>query len=172
MAISAKDISNARERMGDSILRTPTIYSPSLSKMTGADIHLKLENQQVTSSFKPRGAFTRIEAMDKKSAVKGVIAMSAGNHAQAVAFAAKKRGIPAYIVMPNNVTKVKLEAVKGYGANVILCEPTIESRNTTLSNVQEETKSHLVHPFNDPDVIAGQGTAALEMIEEIEYHLY
>ena len=86
MVISAKDILNARNEMGDAILRTPMIYSPGLSQMTGADIHLKLENQQMTSSFKPRGAFTRMAALDKEDALRGVIAMSAGNHAQAVAY--------------------------------------------------------------------------------------
>ena len=90
MVISAKDILNARNEMGDAILRTPMIYSPGLSQMTGADIHLKLENQQMTSSFKPRGAFTRMAALDKEDALRGVIAMSAGNHAQAGAFTATR----------------------------------------------------------------------------------
>ena len=134
MAISAKDILNARERMGNSILRTPTIYSPGLSKMTGADIHLKLENQQVTSSFKPRGAFTRIEAMDKASARKGVIAMSAGNHAQAVAYHAFQRSMPSVIVMPAQTPFSKVNRTRAWGAEVILegrdlndCEATVNA---------------------------------------------
>jgi threonine dehydratase len=100
-------------------------------------------------------------------AEKGVCTHSSGNHAQAVAYAALKRGIPAYIVMPNNSPDVKLEAVKGYGANITLCEPTLEARQTTLEKITEKTGAEVIHPFNNSNVIAGQGTVALEMIEDL-----
>ena len=167
-AVSIDDIRAAAGRIKGVGHRTPILTSQTLDEMAGRKLFFKCENFQKVGAFKLRGGWNAISILSEENARNGVCTHSSGNHAQAVAFAAKKRGIPAYIVMPNNVTEVKLEAVKGYGANVILCEPTLESRNATLSNVQEETKSHLVHPFNDPDVIAGQGTAALEMIEEID----
>ena len=167
-AASIEDIRAAAERIEGVGNGTPIRTCKTLDDLAGRKLFFKCENFQKIGAFKLRGGWNAISKLSEEMARNGVCTHSSGNHAQAVAFAAKKRGIPAYIVMPNNVTKVKLEAVKGYGANVILCEPTIESRNTTLSNVQEETKSHLVHPFNDPDVIAGQGTAALEMIEELD----
>ena len=105
--------------------------------------------------------------LSDEEAAKGVCTHSSGNHAQAVAFSAMKRGIASYIVMPNNVPDVKLDAVKGYGANIILCEPTLEARETTLDEITKKTGAQVVHPFNNPNVIAGQGTAALEMIEDL-----
>ena len=167
-AASIEDIRAAAERIEGVGNGTPIRTSKALDELAGRRLFFKCENFQKIGAFKLRGGWNAIAILSEERARNGVCTHSSGNHAQAVAFAAKKRGIPAYIVMPNNVTEVKLEAVKGYGANVILCEPTLESRNATLSNVQEETKSHLVHPFNDPDVIAGQGTAALEMIEELD----
>ena len=167
-AASIEDIRAAAERIEGVGNGTPIRTSKALDELAGRRLFFKFENFQKIGAFKLRGGWNAIAILSEERARNGVCTHSSGNHAQAVAFAAKKRGIPAYIVMPNNVTEVKLEAVKGYGANVILCEPTLESRNATLSNVQEETKSHLVHPFNDPDVIAGQGTAALEMIEELD----
>ena len=167
-AASIEDIRAAAERIEGVGNGTPIRTSKALDELAGRRLFFKCENFQKIGAFKLRGGWNAIAILSEERARNGVCTHSSGNHAQAVAFAAKKRGIPAYIVMPNNVTEVKLEAVKGYGANVILCEPTLESRNTTLSNVQEETESHLVHPFNDPDVIAGQGTAALEMIEELD----
>ena len=167
-AASIKDVRAAAERIKGIGNRTPIRTCEALDELAGRKLFFKCENFQKIGAFKLRGGWNAISILSEEQARNGVCTHSSGNHAQAVAFAAKKRGIPAYIVMPNNVTEVKLEAVKGYGANVILCEPTLESRNTTLSNVQEETKSHLVHPFNDPDVIAGQGTVALEMIEELD----
>jgi threonine dehydratase len=105
--------------------------------------------------------------LSDNKANKGVCTHSSGNHAQAVAYSAQKRGIPAYIVMPNNSPDVKLNAVKGYGANVTLCEPTLEARRTTLEGIAEKTGAAVIHPFNNPNVIAGQGTAALELIEDV-----
>ena len=167
-AASIEDIRAAAERIEGVGNGTPIRTSKALDELAGRRLFFKCENFQKIGAFKLRGGWNAIAILSEERARNGVCTHSSGNHAQAVAFAAKKRGIPAYIVMPNNVTEVKLEAVKGYGANVILCEPTLESRNATLSNVQKETGSHLVHPFNDPDVIAGQGTAALEMIEELD----
>ena len=105
--------------------------------------------------------------LSDEEAANGVCTHSSGNHAQAVAFSAMKRGIVSYIVMPNNVPDVKLDAVKGYGANITLCEPTLEARKKTLDEIAKKTGAQVVHPFNNPNVIAGQGTAALEMIEDL-----
>ena len=105
--------------------------------------------------------------LSEEEAKKGVCTHSSGNHAQAVAYSAQKRGIPAYIVMPNNSPDVKINAVKGYDANVTLCKPTLDARRTTLEKIASETGAAVIHPFNNPNVIAGQGTAALEMIEDI-----
>ena len=108
-----------------------------------------------------------ISSLNDEEAVNGVCTHSSGNHAQAVAYAAMKRNIPAYIVMPNNSPDVKINAVKGYDANVTLCKPTLDARRTTLEEIANETGAAVIHPFNNPNVIAGQGTAALELIEEV-----
>ena len=135
--------------------------------MAGRKLFFKCENFQKIGAFKLRGGWNAVSILSDEEAENGVCTHSSGNHAQAVAFSAQKRGIPSYIVMPNNVPDVKLDAVKGYGANITLCEPTLDARKSTLDEIADKTGARVVHPFNDPNVIAGQGTAALEMIEDL-----
>jgi threonine dehydratase len=122
---------------------------------------------QKVGAFKFRGACNAVFSLDDEEAMQGVSTHSSGNHAQALALAAKLRGIPAYIVMPDNAPKVKKEAVAGYGGQITFCEPTLEARESTLAKIAEETGSTVVHPYDNERVIAGQGTAALELLEEI-----
>ena len=166
-AASIKDVRAAAERIKGVGNRTPIRTCEALDEIAGRKLFFKCENFQKTGAFKLRGGWNAISMLSEEEARNGVCTYSSGNHAHAVALSAKKRGIPAYIVMPNNVTNVKLEAVKRHDANIVLCEPTLDSRESTLREVQKETKAYLVHPFNDPNVIAGQGTIALEMIEDL-----
>ncbi len=166
-AASIDDIRAAAGRIKGIGHRTPILTSQTLDKMAGRKLFFKCENFQKVGAFKLRGGWNAVSMLSDEEAAKGVCTHSSGNHAQAVAFSAMKRGIASYIVMPNNVPDVKLNAVKGYGANIILCEPTLEARETTLDEITKKTGAQMVHPFNNPNVIAGQGTAALEMIEDL-----
>ena len=147
--------------------RTPILTSQTIDKMAGRKLFFKCENLQKVGAFKLRGGWNAVSMLNDEEAANGVCTHSSGNHAQAIAFSAMKRGITSYIVMPNNVPDVKLDAVKGYGANITLCEPTLEARKKTLDEIAKKTGAQVVHPFNNPNVIAGQGTAALEMIEDL-----
>ena len=166
-AASIDDIRAAAGRIKGIGHRTPILTSQTLDKMAGRKLFFKCENFQKVGAFKLRGGWNAVSMLSDEEAAKGVCTHSSGNHAQAVAFSAMKRGIASYIVMPNNVPDVKLDAVKGYGANIILCEPTLEARETTLDEITKKTGAQVIHPFNNPNVIAGQGTAALEMIEDL-----
>ena len=166
-AASIDDIRAAAGRIKGVGHRTPILTSQTLDEMAGRKLFFKCENFQKVGAFKLRGGWNAVSMLSDEEAAKGVCTHSSGNHAQAVAFSAMKRGIASYIVMPNNVPDVKLDAVKGYGANIILCEPTLEARETTLDEIRKKTGALVVHPFNNPNVIAGQGTAALEMIEDL-----
>ena len=166
-AASIDDIRAAAGRIKGIGHRTPILTSQTLDEMAGRKLFFKCENFQKVGAFKLRGGWNAVSMLSDEEAAKGVCTHSSGNHAQAVAFSAMKRGIASYIVMPNNVPDVKLDAVKGYGANIILCEPTLEARETTLDEITKKTGAQVVHPFNNPNVIAGQGTAALEMIEDL-----
>ena len=166
-AVSIDDIRAAAGRIKGVGHRTPILTSQTLDEMAGRKLFFKCENFQKVGAFKLRGGWNAVSMLSDEEAAKGVCTHSSGNHAQAVAFSAMKRGIASYIVMPNNVPDVKLDAVKGYGANIILCEPTLEARETTLDEITKKTGAQVVHPFNNPNVIAGQGTAALEMIEDL-----
>ena len=166
-AASIDDIRAAAGRIKGVGHRTPILTSQTLDEMAGRKLFFKCENFQKIGAFKLRGGWNAVSMLSDEEAAKGVCTHSSGNHAQAVAFSAMKRGIASYIVMPNNVPDVKLDAVKGYGANIILCEPTLEARETTLDEITKKTGAQVVHPFNNPNVIAGQGTAALEMIEDL-----
>ena len=166
-AASIDDIRAAARRIKGVGHRTPILTSQNLDEMAERKLFFKCENFQKVGAFKLRGGWNAISMLSDEEAAKGVCTHSSGNHAQAVAFSAMKRGIASYIVMPNNVPDVKQDAVKGYGANIILCEPTLEARETTLDEITKTTGAHVVHPFNNPNVIAGQGTAALEMIEDL-----
>ena len=166
-AASIDDIRAAAGRIKGVGHRTPILTSQTLDEMAGRKLFFKCENFQKVGAFKLRGGWNAVSMLSDEEAAKGVCTHSSGNHAQAVAFSAMKRGIASYIVMPNNVPDVKLDAVKGYGANITLCEPTLEARKTTLDEIVKKTGALVVHPFNNPNVIAGQGTAALEMIEDL-----
>ena len=166
-AASIDDVRAAARRIEGVGHRTPILTSQTLDEMAGRKLFFKCENFQKIGAFKLRGGWNAVSILSDEEAEIGVCTHSSGNHAQAVAFSAQKRGIPSYIVMPNNVPDVKLDAVKGYGANITLCEPTLDARKSTLDEIADKTGARVVHPFNDPNVIAGQGTAALEMIEDL-----
>ena len=166
-ATSIDDVRAAAGRIEGVGHRTPILTSETLDQLAGRKLFFKCENFQKIGAFKFRGGWNAISMLSDKDAKKGVCTHSSGNHAQAVAYAALKRGIPAYIVMPNNSPNVKLEAVKGYRANITLCEPTLEARQNTLEKISKKTGAEVIHPFNNPNVIAGQGTAALELIEDV-----
>jgi threonine dehydratase len=161
------DIQLAEERIKPYIHRTPVLTNVSLDQRVGAQVFLKCENLQKVGAFKFRGACNAVFSLSDAEAACGVSTHSSGNHAQALALAARLRGIPAYIVMPNNAPAVKKAAVAGYGGKITFCEPTLEAREATLAQIVEETGSAVVHPYNDERVIAGQGTAALELLEQV-----
>jgi threonine dehydratase len=157
----------AHRRIARHIHRTPVVTSASLDEIAGARLFFKCENLQKTGSFKIRGATNAIFSLTDEEALHGVVAPSSGNHAAAMALAARWRGIPAYIVMPSNSSAAKMRAVESYGGKITLCEPNMASRENTCAEVMRKTGAHLVHPYDDARVIAGQGTAALELLEEI-----
>ena len=167
-AASIDDVRSAAKRIKGVGHRTPVLTNNTLNQMAGRNLFFKCENFQKIGAFKFRGGWNAVSILDDDEASKGVCTHSSGNHAQAVAYAAMMRGIPSYIVMPNNAPEVKLNAVKGYKAEITLCEPTLKARRTTLEEIAKKTGATVIHPFNNPDVIAGQGTAALELIEDIE----
>jgi threonine dehydratase len=166
MSITLQDIREAAHRIKPYIHRTPVLTNESLNKRVGAQVYLKCENLQKVGAFKFRGACNAVFSLSPEEAAHGVCTHSSGNHAQALAFAARLRGIPAYIVIPNNAPAVKKAAVAGYGGQITYCEPTLEAREATLSKVTQETGATVIHPYNNERVIAGQGTATLELLEE------
>jgi threonine dehydratase len=167
MSLSFEDIQQAAKRIQPYIHRTPVLTNESLNREVGAQVFLKCENLQKIGAFKFRGASNAVYSLTDEEAKHGVCAHSSGNHAQAVALAARMRGIPAYIVIPNNAPSVKKNAVAGYGGQITFCEPTLEARETTLEKIKRDTGATMVHPFNDERVIAGQGTAAMELLEDV-----
>ena len=161
------DVIAASKRIEGHGHRTPILTNKTIDELTGKKIFFKCENFQKIGAFKFRGGWNTISSLSEKEASNGVCTHSSGNHAQAVAYAAMKRNIPAYIVMPRNAPKVKIQAVEGYNAKITLCEPTLKARRETLEKIAKKTGAYVVHPFNEPKVIAGQGTSAMEMIEDI-----
>ena len=157
----------AHERIRPYIHRTPVLTNSWLNDASRASLFFKCENFQKVGAFKARGATTAVFALDDETAQRGVATHSSGNHGAAVARAAKLRGVPAYIVMPSNSAKVKIRAVQGYGAEVVFCEPTEESREIKCAEVINQNGATLIHSFENEHVIAGQGTAALELLEDI-----
>src|SRR5207247_5899673 len=135
--------------------------------LAGARFFFKCENLQKTGSFKIRGAANSILSLSSEQAARGIVTQSSGNHGAAVACAAAWRGVPAYIVMPKNAPRVKIQAIEAYGGKITFCEPKVSSRNQTCDRVQAETGAHLVHPYDDDRIIAGQATAAKEFLEEM-----
>lgn len=167
MSPTLDDIREAALRIKPYIHRTPVLTCESLDRQVAAQVFLKCENLQKVGAFKFRGATNAVFSLSADEAERGVSTHSSGNHAQALALAAKLRGIPAYIVMPDNAPQVKKDAVAGYGGKITFCKPTLQAREATLESVVEKTGSTVVHPYNDERVIAGQGTATLEFLEEV-----
>jgi threonine dehydratase len=166
MSVSIADIEAARRTIAGEVLRTPMLPAPKLSALTGAEVKVKYENLQVTNSFKERGAVNKLASLDQGARERGVIAMSAGNHAQAVAYHAARLDIPATIVMPVTTPFVKIEATEACGAEVVLEGETVAESQVRAEKIARERLLTFVHPYDDPKVIAGQGTIALEMLEE------
>ena len=162
-----KDVKEASERIRPYVHRTPVLTCGTLNEMCDAEIFFKCENFQKVGAFKIRGATNGVFSLGEEEASRGVATHSSGNHAAALALAAGWRGIKAYVVMPENVPHVKRDAVGHYGAEIIFCKPTVKDREERLAEVLERTGAALVHPYNDHRVISGQGTAALELCQEI-----
>jgi threonine dehydratase len=167
MPITLTHIEQAAERIKPYAHRTPVITNESLNQLVSAQVYLKCENMQKVGAFKFRGACNAVYSLNDEEAKHGVCTHSSGNHAQALALAARMRGIPAYIVMPSNAPQVKKDAVAGYGGQITYCEPTQEARESTLAKIAHETGANIVHPYNDERVIAGQGTATLELLDSV-----
>jgi threonine dehydratase len=161
------DVREAATRIAPHIHRTPVMSCESLDRITGASLHFKCENLQKAGAFKARGATNAVLSLDDEAAARGVATHSSGNHAAALARAAAIRGVPAHVVMPNSAPQVKRVAVEGYGAQITECEPTLEARETALAEVVERTGATFIHPYDNPVVIAGAGTAALELLYEV-----
>ncbi|MFK7960478.1 MAG: pyridoxal-phosphate dependent enzyme [Phycisphaerales bacterium] len=165
-AVTVDDVQAAAARIAGFVHRTPVMTSRRIDAACGRSLHFKCENLQRVGAFKYRGATNAVQSLSAADAARGVVTHSSGNHAQALALAAGTRGIPATIVMPSNAPAVKQAAVAEYGATIVLCEPTLAARETTTAAVIAETGAALVHPYDDPRVIAGQGTMALELLED------
>jgi len=162
-----KDVREASERIRPFVHRTPILTCRTLNEMCDAEIFFKCENFQKVGAFKIRGATNAVFSLSQEEAKKGVATHSSGNHAAALALAARWRGTKAYVVMPENAPEVKRNAVAHYGAEIVFCKPTLKAREEQLSKVVGRTGAAFVHPYNDHRVIAGQGTAALELCEEV-----
>jgi len=163
-----KEIREAAERIKPFAHRTAVLSCETLNKLSGAEIFFKCENFQKGGAFKIRGATNAIFSLSDEEAERGIATHSSGNHAAAVALAAQWRGVKAYVVMPENAPDVKRVAVAGYGAQIIPCKPTLQAREEGLAEVVERTGATFIHPYNNYRVIAGQGTCALELCEEVE----
>src|SRR6266404_5383855 len=167
MSLDLDAIRAAHDRIRPYIHRTPVLTSSRLDEASGGSLFFKCENFQKIGAFKARGATNAVFALDDASAKDGVATHSSGNHGTALARAAKLRGIPAHIVMPSNSAKVKVRAVESYGAQIVFCEPTQEAREVACADVIAKTGATLIHSFENEDVMAGQGTAAVELLEDV-----
>ena len=163
---SYADVEEAQERIAPHIHRTPVMTSAYLDGLAGAELFFKCENFQKAGAFKTRGACNAVFGLSERTAKRGVATHSSGNHAQALCYAAGRRGIPCHVVMPQGAVRAKKEAVIGYGGKVTECEPSVASREAALTRVREETGADFVHPYDDPRVIAGQATCSRELIEQ------
>lgn len=160
-----EDVKKAHEVIKPYAHTTPVLSNLHVNERVHASVFFKCENFQKVGAFKFRGACNAVLTLSDEEAKKGVATHSSGNHAQALALAAKIRGIPAYVVMPENAPKVKVEAVQNYGAEITFCESNLESRESTLLEVVRKTGAAIIHPYNDARIVAGQGTAAVELLE-------
>jgi threonine dehydratase len=166
MPVTLDDIKAAARAIAGAVVRTPCLYSRTLSEITGAKVHLKFENLQFTASFKDRGSLNKLLSLTPAERKRGVIAMSAGNHAQGVAYHASRLGIPATIVMPEMTPHVKVRQTMGHGARVIQKGATLAESDTIAHEMADKEGLVLIHPYNDDAIIAGAGTVALEMLED------
>jgi len=166
-AADLQDVRAAAQRIAGRAHRTPVTTCATIDRLVGRRVFFKCEHLQKVGAFKFRGACNAVMKLPEELATQGVVTHSSGNHAQAVALAARMRGIEAHIVMPSNALAVKRRAVEGYGGHVVECEPTLEARETTAAAVIAETGATFVHPYDHPDIIAGQGTISLELIEQV-----
>jgi threonine dehydratase len=167
MKVTIESIQGAYERIRPHINRTPVLTSTRLNESSGASLFFKCENFQKAGAFKARGATNAVFSLDDATAKRGVATHSSGNHGAALARAARLHGIAAHIVMPSNSSKVKVSAIEGYGGRIIFCEPTQAAREATCADVLAKTGATLVHPFENDQVMAGQGTAVIELLEEV-----
>ena len=163
---SLNDIYKAHRSIRNKINHTPVFTSRSIDRMTGSQLYFKCENFQRSGAFKFRGACNAISRLLANKSVKTVATHSSGNHAGALALAAGEHGVRCIVVMPSNSSRIKISAVREYGAKIVFCTPTLQARETELERIQEQTGASVIHPYNNFDVIAGQGTAALELIRE------
>jgi threonine dehydratase len=166
-AISINDVRAAQKRIARYSLRTPLVFSEPLSREHGCRIHFKAENLQCVGAFKARGAANAVMLLSDAAAARGVVTHSSGNHAAALARAAGLRSIPAFVVMPGNSARNKIAAVRSYGVEPVFCEPTAESRAETAESLRRQTGATMIHPYDDPTVMAGQGTVGLEVLEQL-----
>jgi len=166
-SVSLDDVRRAHERITGHIHRTPVISSRLLNEHTGSDVFFKCENLQKVGAFKARGALNAVLGLGAEDCHGGVATHSSGNHGAALAMAAAVRELPARIVMPRNAPAVKKAAVRGYGGEIIECESTLQAREESLRQLVETHHSHVVHPYDDPRIIAGQGTVGLEILEQV-----
>ncbi|WP_367615053.1 threonine ammonia-lyase [Rhodoplanes serenus] len=167
MTVTLDDIQAARRLLQGQVIATPMLPAPRLSALTGAEVFVKYENLQVTASFKDRGAYVKLAALPEDARRRGVVTMSAGNHAQSVAYHAQRLGIPATIVMPEPTPFVKVASTKAFGARVVLHGETLADSQERVEAIIAAEGSTLVHPYDDPMIVAGQGTIALEMLEAV-----
>jgi threonine dehydratase len=166
-AASLESIRDAARRIAPHAHRTSVATCGTLDRLAGRRLFFKCEHLQKVGAFKFRGACNAVLKLSDEAAARGVVTHSSGNHAQALALAARLRGIAAHIVMPRTAPPVKRQAVEEYGGRVILCEPTLDARQQAAAQVQAETGATLIHPYDHPDIIAGQGTTALELLEQV-----
>src|SRR5260370_30161020 len=171
MPLELTAIRAAHKRIRPYAKRTPVLTSSRLDEVSGVHLFFKCENFQMDGAFKARGATNAVFALDDATARRGVATHSSGNHGTALARAAKLRGIPAHIVMPSNSTKVKVRAVESYGAHVVLCEPTQSAREAACADVIAKTGATLIHSFENEEVMAGQATVAVELLQEVDVDL-
>lgn len=162
-----EDVVAAHKRIAPYIHRTPVLTSSYFNELTGAELFFKCENFQKAGAFKVRGASNAVFGLDEAQAAKGVATHSSGNHALSLSYAAGRRGIPCHVVMPRTAPEAKKAAVRGYGGIITECEPSTSSREEVFAKVHAETGADFVHPYNDPRVIAGQGTCSRELVEQV-----
>ena len=166
-ATSISEIEAAVRRLQGVVHRTPIATCRQLDEVAGREVFIKCENLQKVGAFKYRGASNAVMQLSSEQASAGVVTHSSGNHAQALALAARLRSIPAWIVMPSNAPQIKQDAVADYGATIVLCEPTLAARETTAAEIMAQQKATFIHPYNDARVIAGQATVGVEILEQV-----